>query len=90
MNGIAGLAGQFVTYPLDIARRRMQLYPEVNRGTWKVLAELYATEGLRGISKGFSLNIIKGPITLSISLTAYDKLRLHLRKYSEIHGEHGA
>ena len=33
-----------------------------------------ATEGLRGLAKGFSLNIIKGPITLSLSLTTYDIL----------------
>lgn len=80
MNGIAGLTGQFVTYPLDIARRRMQLYPDANKGTWRVLSELYTTEGLRGISKGFSLNIIKGPVTLSISLTAYDMLRQYMRE----------
>ena len=89
MNFVAGLTGQFVTYPLDIARRRMQLYPEANKGTWKVLTELYATEGLRGISKGFSLNIIKGPITLTISLTAYDLLRSHLRQWSVFRSEQG-
>jgi solute carrier family 25, member 42 len=80
MNGVAGLTGQFVTYPLDVARRRMQLFPEQYKSTWGTLTELYATEGMRGVSKGFSLNIIKGPITLSISLTAYDMLRLHFRE----------
>jgi hypothetical protein len=34
-----------------------------------------AEEGWRGLFKGFSLNIIKGPITLSLSLTTYDILR---------------
>ena len=38
------------------------------------LRHLFATEGIRGFSKGFSLNIIKGPITLSLSLTTYDLL----------------
>lgn len=91
MNGLAGLTGQFVTYPLDIARRRMQLYPDASKGTWQVLSELYTTEGVRGISKGFSLNIIKGPITLSISLTAYDILRQYMReKYPDVqHEQHG-
>lgn len=40
-----------------------------------VLRQLIETEGLRGLSKGFSLNIIKGPITLSLSFTTYDLLR---------------
>lgn len=75
INGIAGLSGQFVTYPLDIARRRMQLHPTSDTTTSAVLMDLYRTEGWRGLSKGFSLNIIKGPITLSISFTSYDLLK---------------
>ena len=79
MNGIAGLSSQFVTYPLDVARRRMQLTAGAEGNTGTVLANLYKTEGLRGLTKGYSLNIIKGPLTLSISLTAYDRLRDWLR-----------
>jgi hypothetical protein len=41
----------------------------------EVLRTLFETEGLKGLTKGFSLNIIKGPITLSLSLTTYDILR---------------
>ena len=36
---------------------------------------MFATEGIPGMLKGYSLNIIKGPITLSLSLTTYDLLR---------------
>jgi hypothetical protein len=43
-----------------------------------VLRHLVLTEGWRGLSKGFSLNVIKGPIALSISLTTYDLLRAYL------------
>ena len=37
--------------------------------------ELLATEGWRGAAKGFSLNVVKGPMGLSISLTVYDLMR---------------
>lgn len=33
---------------------------------------LLKTEGIKGFTKGFTMNIIKGPISLSISLTLYD------------------
>jgi solute carrier family 25, member 42 len=78
MNAIAGLSGQFVTYPLDVVRRRMQMQlvdkttGAVPKNMRNILKELIEIEGIRGLSKGFSLNIMKGPITMSISLTAYD------------------
>ena len=40
-----------------------------------MLQRLLKEEGVKGLTKGFSLNIIKGPITLSLSLTTYDYLR---------------
>ncbi len=84
MNAIAGLSGQFVTYPLDIVRRRMQLInigTSTPRGIGSVLRELIEVEGVRGLGKGFSLNIIKGPITMSLSLTTYDMLMKKIREY---------
>jgi hypothetical protein len=79
MNAIAGLSGQFVTYPLDIVRRRMQMQVKnanlPPKGMIATLRELIEAEGLRGLSKGFSLNVLKGPITMSISLTTYDMMQ---------------
>jgi solute carrier family 25 protein 42 len=43
---------------------------------------LYQQEGFRSFWKGFSINIIKGPIALSISLTVYDMLRGTIKDYS--------
>jgi solute carrier family 25, member 42 len=73
LNGMAGIAGQFVTYPLDIIRRRMQM-AEKDVNLRHVLTELYTTEGYRGLFKGFSMNIIKGPVAISVSMTVYDLL----------------
>lgn len=84
LNSCAGLSAQFVTYPLDIVRRRMQLVVvkqgEEKPTISKLIHELISKEGIRGLTKGFSLNIIKGPITLSLSLTTYDVMMEYLRK----------
>ncbi len=79
INTAAGIFGQFVTYPLDVVRRRMQV---AVRGEGQrahsfrqVVVHLVDSEGMRGLSKGFSMNIIKGPISLSISLTVFDVLK---------------
>lgn len=79
------LFAQFLTYPLDVIRRRMQILQkntssQYNYTTIQLLKTLYETEGIRGLTKGFSLNIIKGPITLSLSLTTYDILQKWINK----------
>jgi len=84
LNTFAGLSAQLATYPLDIVRRRMQLGildpGEPSPTTYEMIKLLVKKEGLRGLTKGFSLNIIKGPITLSLSLTTYDYLRAWIKR----------
>jgi solute carrier family 25 protein 42 len=123
--GIAGLAGQSSTYPLDIVRRRMQtegftpFHAHVTSATRTVsgtvsssssstvttkdtsqrnpvssngqrifgvlrrseggmvdtLQRIYYREGKRGLFKGLSMNVIKGPIAVGVSFTTYDFLK---------------
>ena len=56
--------------------------------TREALAHLISSERLRGLSKGVSLNIVKGSVALSISLTVYDLLRKRLNDYP--HSESGS
>ncbi|VDK80944.1 unnamed protein product [Litomosoides sigmodontis] len=77
---ISGAVGQFISYPIDVVRRRMQTgrIPS-SRYAFHVLHDIYRTEGIwSGLYKGISMNWIKGPITVSVSFTAYDYAFLHL------------
>jgi solute carrier family 25 protein 42 len=110
--GVAGLAGQASTYPLDIVRRRMQTegYTPIHAhaqpplpggatapssgplvsaiqalrtrgrsgGMLEVLGRVVDREGGRGLFKGLSMNAIKGPIAVGVSLTTYDALKVLL------------
>jgi solute carrier family 25 protein 42 len=79
--GIAGLIAQSATYPLDIVRRRMQVFPLVAVGApppdWVALMRrILQTEGLvRGLYKGLSMNWIKSPIAIAVSFTVNDTLK---------------
>lgn len=57
---VAGLVGQSATYPLDIARRRMQVGGEMGAGGMlAVLRRVVQQEGPAALFKGLSLNWFK-------------------------------
>ena len=83
---IAGLLGQFVAYPLDTVRRRMQTATQMgvhaNRysSILGTLVYIFQKEGiLRGWYKGISMNFIRAPITNGISFTVNDYCKLAFR-----------
>jgi len=81
---IAGLLGQTASYPLDIVRRRMQTGQQLGKGNKYctvvgTLLTVYRKEGIyRGWYKGLSMNLIKGPLAVSIAYTVNDYVRLAL------------
>jgi solute carrier family 25 protein 42 len=75
---IAGIVAQASTYPLDVVRRRMQVDPVTYPSMSATLARVLRGEGfIRGLYKGLSMNLIKGPIAVAISLNAND----HIKKF---------
>ncbi|TKR66606.1 hypothetical protein L596_022878 [Steinernema carpocapsae] len=66
----AGLIGQVCSYPLDIVRRRTQTRRiPPGQTTAQSLMLIWRTEGVRdGLYKGFSINMIKGPLSSGYGL----------------------
>ncbi|XP_061894673.1 mitochondrial coenzyme A transporter SLC25A42-like [Entelurus aequoreus] len=72
----AGLIGQSASYPLDVVRRRMQTAGVTGSNCSTILGtmrEIVRQEGfVLGLYKGLSMNWLKGPIAVAISLTTFD------------------
>jgi len=74
----AGLVAQGLTYPLEMVRRRMQMPYSTHLGNSDVsqtVRTLVRKEGLGGLFKGFSLNVLKGPVAIGISFATFDTLK---------------
>ncbi|XP_010775438.1 mitochondrial coenzyme A transporter SLC25A42 [Notothenia coriiceps] len=84
----AGLIGQSASYPLDVVRRRMQTAGVTGSAYVTVLGTMRAIvkqEGvIRGLYKGLSMNWLKGPIAVAISLSTFDITNDFLLKMHQI------
>ena len=49
----------------------------------KIMSQLMKEQGVRGFFKGLSMNWVKGPISFSISFTAFDVLQKAMEKKSD-------
>lgn len=72
---LAGLAGQTATYPLDVARRRMQVGGPAGQGSaLAVLRRAVAAEGATVLWRGVTLNWVKGPVATAVSFCCFEGL----------------
>jgi solute carrier family 25 protein 42 len=78
--GVAGFVAQCATYPLAVVRRRMQMQSR-NTSVRMALLNILRTEGLvRGLYKGASLTLVKGPISAACGFATNDLLKSFLAR----------
>ena len=71
-----GPIGQMISYPLDVARKKMQLGHYSGRATVEVLRNIYREYGVvGGLYRGASINFIKAIPAASVTFYVYETLK---------------
>ena len=78
IGGFSGAFGASAVYPLNLLRTRLQsqgtvLHPRTYTGIMDVTRQTIAGEGVRGLFKGLTPNLLKVVPAVSITYVAYDK-----------------
>lgn len=73
----SGAFGATVVYPLNVLRTRLQtqgtaMHPATYTGIWDVASRTLANEGVRGLYKGLTPNLLKVAPALSITWVVYE------------------
>jgi solute carrier family 25 protein 16 len=87
---IAGLMAQTVSYPIDLARRRIQIDGfayERNYGNFvQTIISIYKNEGYRGLFVGMSINYIRVVPSVAISYLVGEMIK-ECGVFDWLHGE---
>lgn len=79
--GLTGLNAITLTFPLDVARTRLAVdtanSPLKENSLIKSIANLWKTEGIRGLYKGYSVTFIGSIPFVAIKQTTFDYLKSH-------------
>lgn len=73
----SGAFGATVVYPLNVVRTRLQtqgttMHPATYTGIWDVTQKTFQREGVRGLYKGLTPNLLKVAPALSITWVVYE------------------
>ncbi|XP_060070957.1 solute carrier family 25 member 44-like [Ylistrum balloti] len=82
----SGLLVRFIQYPLTLVRTRLQVQrgKDVYKGTFDALVKIRATEGIRGLYRGFGVHAIQACNSL-IYITVYENVRQFMMNREELH-----
>ncbi|RDW85750.1 hypothetical protein BP5796_04075 [Coleophoma crateriformis] len=86
IGAFSGAFGASVVYPINLLRTRLQaqgtvLHPPTYTGIWDVTQKTVSKEGIRGLFKGITPNLLKVVPAVSITYVVYEnaKKAMHLR-----------
>lgn len=76
----SGAFGASVVYPLNVVRTRLQtqgtaMHPQTYTGIWDVTRKTIQHEGVRGLYKGLTPNLLKVAPALSITWVVYENAK---------------
>ena len=77
---ISGAVAQTCTYPLDVLRRRFQINTMSGMGyqyksIWHAISTIFAQEGVRGLYKGITPNLLKVAPSMASSWLSFEMTR---------------
>jgi solute carrier family 25 phosphate transporter 23/24/25/41 len=77
LGGCSGALGASIMYPVNLLRTRLQaqgtvLHPPTYTGIWDVAQKTVKNEGVRGLFKGLTPNLIKVVPAVSITYVVYE------------------
>ncbi|KAI9883104.1 MAG: RNA polymerase II holoenzyme cyclin-like subunit [Watsoniomyces obsoletus] len=77
IGAFSGALGASVVYPLNLLRTRLQAqgtqsHPAIYNGIWDVTKKTYYREGVKGLFKGLTPNLLKVVPAVSISYVVYE------------------
>lgn len=83
IGAFSGAFGASSVYPLNLLRTRLQsqgtaIHPPIYNGMWDVTVKTIKGEGVRGLFKGITPNLLKVVPAVSITYVVYDNLKAAL------------
>ena len=83
IGALSGAVGASSVYPLNLLRTRLQsqgtaIHPPTYNGIWDVTVRTVKGEGVRGLFKGITPNLLKVVPAVSITYVVYDNTKAAL------------
>jgi len=87
IGALSGSLGASVVYPINLLRTRLQaqgtvLHPPTYEGIWDVAQKTVKNEGVQGLFKGITPNLLKVVPAVSITYVVYEKSK-HILQLEE-------